>query len=374
MRFLLSFILSFMFVSDALAAMTDVPALLFPSICADQKLSRTYLYIDDGTSYNTKVSFTFQYPKTGNVSKVYFAVSTVTTGGTLQASLQDPDTTTAGYPPDGTADQSGTVAVADTDDNKIMTVTLGSTRSVTRGDWGCLVIEWSGTAGVLQIRVASSSSPVVGYGSSNTYAGSAWTYNANIPTMLLEYDDGSIPQILGTALPQAYALTAFNSSDTPDEIGNKITMPFNATAMGVYVMTDNNNNGFDLVVYDSSGTALRTISLDGNEDGNSYDFNRMYYFSSDLSLSKDSVYRVVLKPGASDVSLYMYDYYPSNLTSSLLKGSLGGDFTIRTDRTDSGSWTDADTKQCAIGFILNQIDDGSGSGTSGGATSYGFFR
>src|SRR5687768_9301872 len=105
--------------------------------------NRAYLYFPVVEDPNTvtsvltldasgeKAGFVFPAPKTGALSKVHFFLGTVTTGETLAASLQNVD---GSGNPDGTADQSGTVAVASSDDNTWKTVTFGTTRSVTRGE------------------------------------------------------------------------------------------------------------------------------------------------------------------------------------------------------------------------------------------------
>jgi hypothetical protein len=100
-----------------------------------------------------KFVFVFRAPKTGNLSKATFCISSVITAEDLKVSWQDVDGTTGN--PDGTVDQYRVFAKAGiTAATLIQTGIIssdgtdgGSKRAVTIGDWVACVIEFNSAIG-----------------------------------------------------------------------------------------------------------------------------------------------------------------------------------------------------------------------------------
>jgi hypothetical protein len=118
----------------------------------------------------------------------------------------------------------------------------------------------------------------------------------------------------------------------------------------------------DLVIYDSAGTQLRSVSIDGNTVRSNA--TRMYQgvFASDLTVTGGSTYYLVLKPTtATSVSITTMGY---NAAGHLEASWLGKDAYSAT-RTDAGAWTTNTAEQHPIGVIVSEIGSTGGGGGGG---------
>jgi hypothetical protein len=301
-----------------------------------------------------KAAVIFRAPKTGSLAKVHFRLGTVTTGQTLQASLQDVDTTTG--QPDGTADQSGTVAVADTDDNTWKTVTFGSSRSVARGDWIACVIEFDSTAGSLNIQ-RNASAPLL-MESYTAHFTSSWTLSTQQGIAAFEYDDGSFG-VLPAVQPGNPSTLSINTGTTPDEAGIRFRLPYPVRCIGIaFCMAVGAD--CELVLYDSDGsTVLESVSVDANVQPSAAVRGTGYLFDSSVDLAANTYYRAVVKPTTG--SSFTFRYLALNAASWRQQIPGGEDFEM-TQRTDGGAWTETPTQRPFMSLIVEAFDDGAGSG------------
>lgn len=292
----------------------------------------------------------------GNIHKLHFQMGTVTTGDTLKVSLQDVSLTTG--EPDNSIDQSGTVVVADGDDNAWKSVTLGADRTVTQGDLLACVFEFNSyVAGNLNIlRDSTANITIVPHCVSDTTG--SWAKQSNLPLLAVEYSDGNF-YTQGMLSPGSSAIVSVASNTAgADEYGSYFSFPFpvRVTGAGFFGAMEGD---LDIVLYDSDGTSvLATASLDASVQSTSTAVRiRETFFPSSPTLAANTAYRVALKPTTTTaVSIHVV-----SLFSAAAGGQFPGGTAVQlTKRVDAGSWTQVDTQRCLIWLLLDQADDGAG--------------
>jgi hypothetical protein len=320
------------------------------------------------------VAMVFRAPKTGNLSRfeAYIGAASNVPDNGLRFSFQDVDLSTG--LPDAGVDQfaiiaSGSVAVGWANPGD-----FDAPRAVTRGDLVAAVIDISSfTAGdnvVIGNWILSTS---VGF----PYSVSVTTTKSqtNIPVFALRYDDGTyVPFYPGSEIWAVNDIQgqAFQSDTAIDEYGLKFQVPWPCSlqAVAVSMHTTSSNNSFDIVLYDAAGSVVDTIACDGDVSSSVSAFRyRQEWFTSDITLTPNVTYRLVVKAGSSTINCEVrYGVFPS----TALKGSAGVPSTWElTQRADAGAWTDTDVRVPKIHLFLNGFDDGTGGGSGGGAHIFG---
>jgi hypothetical protein len=314
-----------------------------------------------------KYGWVIQAPKTGTLDKAEFLLGAAGTPADLKLSFQDIALATG--LPDGTPDQFRVIPSASvaagwavpglmTDDG----TDTGVKRSVTAGDLLGVVMEFDTTGGDVRpapINVATNvwNTSIYSYTLEDT-TGAGFTKSQRVGTLALKYDDGSYAYLGPHMVPAAAVTTTiFNSTDTPDEIGLRFAFPVSVQIDMVWVLI-NLGNAADLVIYDTDGaTPLVTIALDPDVLAATPKVGA-FRLPTPLTLAASSFYRVVLKPGASDISLYDF-----TVNAAALLGAMPGgpDFHL-TSRTDAGAWTDTTTRRPWMGVHVSGVDVGGGGG------------
>lgn len=304
-----------------------------------------------------KVDFIFQAPKAGNLAKVGFLTRTVGTGDTLKISFQDVDLATGQG--DGVDDEYRTLIVQSTDDNAWLTTGVitstgadaGIKRSVDKGTLLCIRIAFNSfVAGNINIA---------GLNTGQTFGSPYSIWNGtkqvtSVPVFGLEYDDGSYEHVLGVYPFSALASTTINNGTTPDELGNKISIPFGARCSGLWMNGDFDGD-FDVVLYDSADVLVASHSHDKDvraTTGNCYGY---YMFATPATLIAGGMYRAVMKPTTATVTKV---FYVDVVAAALMNALPFGSNIISTSRTDAGAWTDLNTQRYLMGLILDQIELG----------------
>lgn len=308
-----------------------------------------------------RVAWVFKVPKTGNIDRISFRTGTVTSSQSLDVGLRTVD---ASGDPTSTAYGSMSVgAQASVSASTTYEVTLGAAASATIGDTVAVVIQYTSTAGTLQIisNWSGSQSQVFPYCDNNTAAAWAKVTGGAAPVVSIRYDDGNYYGIGGVPACNG-AGQSFSSSSTPDEIGNLINIPFYCRAWGFWLLADI-DNAADVVLYDTDGTtALKTVSLVANERTGTGSGVYMIPFASTQDLTINSNYRIVLKPTTtSNVQIQRMTV----LAAGHMDMAPLGQKCYETSRTDAGAWTETTTQRVSIGLLVNGLSDNVGSGTIG---------
>lgn len=298
-----------------------------------------------------------EIPKTGNITGIKFGLATVTTGCTVIGTIE---TVTASIPT-GTlyhANATGTVVVANTDDNTTKTITYTSF-AATRGDLVALKLAVSsGTPSAMSIRT-SATTVLGGFPCQYQNIATVNAWSTSVSDILITYDDGDVVPI--STLPKANN-TSLNvsSSTSPDEVGVKFVMPFSASSDGWCFRTASSAGAqpIDIVLYDSADGVVATHSFSGaGIAGTGINSNIQGYWSSDVNLLKGRTYRLVIKPTTTTSWTTMLSL-SSNIPAF---GAVGSTSAQYTSRTNAGAWTDSSTGIVSIHLRLNKIYQPGGS-------------
>ena len=176
------------------------------------------------------------------------------------------------------------------------------------------------------------------------------------PQMVALYADGH-PEP-GTEFTIDVASVSFDTADTPDEIGCVWVAANSGTLVGVTMFGRMNNVAadYDIVIYDSVDSVLKTISVDGATRGSSAANNTFICFFEGVSVVAGSTYRLVKKAAHASQVSFLYEFlYPS---SAIRLGAFGP--LQKTSRADAGGWTDLDTSAMGMQPLMSDIDAGGG--------------
>jgi hypothetical protein len=310
----------------------------------------------------------FQAPKTGNLSRfeTYVAVVTNAPDNAVRFSFQDVDTSTG--LPDGTPDQSTTVAGGSVLVGWLSPGDFGASRAVTRGNILAACVDTPNFTAAdnfaLGGRVQSTSSGFP-YGVSATTTKQATT----LPIFAVRYDDGTYAYLA----PEMWAVQqvssrAYQNDTTPDEFGLRFQVPFPTTLKAVAIHARMNaNNTADLVVYDDADMVLDTQTIDSDIGQSSAGLRYLVYtLTADVPIEEDREYRVVLKAGSATINTEIW--YSVFASEALMQTSDAGHLFVATQRTNDGAWTDYDNSgdgflKPSISLLFTAFDDGAGGGS-----------
>ncbi len=321
-----------------------------------------------------KYTYVLQAPKTGNITKVYFLSQTVTVAGTIDLTCETVDSTTGN--PTGTlygTGASGSVLVNAS--NTQFSVTLSTPLAITRGALFCVVLTLNG-AGNINISNDAGNS-YTGFPYNKEFLTGSWvTQNNNNPLFMFEYDDGTFPNQIGAnqytlGLP-TNASESFSSSSNPNHRGNVFKPAFKCTVSGVYLpVAPGSGTTLTIKLYDTDATTVLATALhQGNLNQNAAVVRARYYaFSTNVTCSANSEYRLVYAPGTQAVSLQAYQAGSSSILGGYADGIQLFSTTSITAPISAGQWTNNTLKVYSIYPVLSQINDFSQSGGSTGVAS-----
>lgn len=298
-------------------------------------------------------------PKTGTIDKVGFRTRTVTTGVTVDVRLETVDATNGD--PSGTllgTNSNGSQVIADGDDNTWFLTSLTTGVTVTKGDEFAVVIANAGS-GNMNITANNFYIATTQYPGYIDLFTAAWAKTANQHgNFAFEYSDGTYD-----VSPTIYPVTAinqhvYNSGSNPDERALKFRLPFPFQVSKAWVNVDLNENA-DLVLQELDSTVLQTVSLDKDIRSSSGNRLMLASFATSQALSKDTFYRLSLKPTTTtSITLKSFDVDAVAIMDSFN----GGQNFHYSQRVNGGTWTDTTTRRPLIGIGIDALDDAAGGG------------
>lgn len=301
--------------------------------------------------------------KGGTIDTVGFRTGIVTVAGTLRVSLQDVGTLTGD--PDGTQDQFRDVTSPVTNtyyETGLITsdgTDGGTKRTVSAGDLLAIVVDFASfTTENLQISSDAEYRGDMNFPYFNRNTG-AWSPQNVGCVGHIKYDDGSYEQLPGLVPWAGWTTTTFNSGSTPDEHALKFTLPFDCRIVGFWHYVDL-DNPCDFVLYNDSDVAQTTKAIHDDVQQNPTNARPgWYFFDSPVEYVKDLAWRLSMKPGASNSTVYYV-----TVNSGLLAAAEFGTAMVLSTRTDAGAWTDNSDARPMLGLLIDQIhdDDGGGGG------------
>lgn len=199
--------------------------------------------------------------------------------------------------------------------------------------------------------------PASGYAVSDTYMSGS----ACLPAFAIRYSDGR-----GYGWPRlSNANVAFNASDSPDEYGIKLTLPFGGRCVGCAFALHNedSNASWENRLVGDDGSVLATDSI-ADED---------ILLAANSSDTYGVFYRrwapVVLESGQTVRLTIRATHATATVTPVILSWShesdkdcfVAGDNVTLTSCTDGGAWTDDYTKVALMALLFDDITIGGGS-------------
>lgn len=318
-----------------------------------------------------KAAFIVQAPKTGSIDRVLFRTAAVSIGDTVDVRVETIGTD--GFP-SGTlwaANTNASQIILASDDNVWFEVTLTASASVTRGEIFAIVVSLPSIAvGNLQIaRISGTQNFVKGFPLPHVYAAGAWGGGSGDGGAVcgVRYSDGSYPNLNGV-LTGTTASTGFNNSSSPDERGNKITVPIDCKVVGCWVLRSAAANGdVTYKLYDNAGSLAASKAFDGDILDRTSGGLYLLLFDTEVTINAGDVVRITALPTTAtntDINTL------TGVSSSHAAALPGAGNVVLTTRTDAGAWTDTVGSESTIGLLLSAGDDGAGGG--GGTHSYGY--
>ncbi len=313
-----------------------------------------YTALTATTAINDKQASIFQAPRAGSITAITFRTGTVTTGATVDVRLE---TVNASGDPSGTLKSTTTnasyVLVAGTDSNQLITVTLTSAYTCTKGEMLAVVIVNPGASpGSWTLRgTVGGNASQLPYGDRSVTG--VWTKNATAPSIGLKY--GTVyPKIGGLCLNggvvTAPLSTAFNNTSANREAGNRFVAPaaWRVTGMWAYI-TNASNVAYDTILYQGTTAVLTRSNVGVEHKAAGLCFTD---FNSTFTLIPGQVYRVVFKPTtATSIS---YDQITVD-TAAMMQASSGSIDVYQTIKDNAGNWTDTTTNWTMCGVIYDAI-------------------
>lgn len=322
----------------------------------------------DGTSV-TRFACIFQAPATGEIDTIETYIGFVSGANNVRWSIQD---ITAGGEPDGTEDAYRAIAKATGWQTVQPTATGsggGARKAVTQGTFYAIVCQWDSTeSGNYEPSVVTTNgnADLLGGTYLLSYNGAAWNKAAApsaYPNLAVLYADGNYYPI-ANCRPTSGSLSTvtFGNGSTPDEIGLRFIPAVTLQVTGVWIYGDFDGD-CDLVLYDSGGSVLTSLSLDPDVRATTGARYAEFVFPAAVALTAAATYRLVAKP--TSATTITIAYFTVNAAALLQAWSCGTDWHY-TARTDAGAWTETTTRRPYLGLIANGFDSSGGGGGGGG--------
>jgi hypothetical protein len=311
----------------------------------------------------------------GSASFTLFGVTFASGSTTVRASVQD---VTSGGVEDGTADVHGTVTGGGGGftGGAVNTIAMGTgTKTIAHGDLVAVVIEMTARGG-------SDSLTFITTGGNNTGSmpfasvdsGSGPTKTSKAAAVMITFDDGTLGHF-GEHYVPAWTWTglSYDSSSSPNEYAFLFQVPFPATVSrltGHISDLDTGENGALKLYSDPLGTPVEersaTVTADESGQAGSTDGSSLVDLGiTAYTLSRNTWYAVAYKPsttGARTLLSRTLGAAGHRATCWLGTNMSGGS-------RSSGAFTANNTVIPALGFVISEIDDGTGSG--GGGSIFG---
>ena len=343
-----------------------------PSSALNTALASSTLAIDAADERSSAV---FQAPKAGDIDTLKFRTGTVTTGATVTVGLYscdtngDPDIATGAL---GTT----TLVVADTDDNKWLSVTLGTPVTVTLGQILSMVVSQpSASPGSMQIATTGTSAPTSWAGEfpyGDLYTGTWAKSGYQRPFMSVSYTSGGgvyptwgrgpfFPGDGATVIGVAF----WNSSSAPQEYGNIVIPNRKIRVCGMWAYMTHAAAGDHYFKFYSTPTGTpvaecTTPLIDGAFSSNTSGGIHFWRFTSKLILNAGTKYAFTVLPNTtSDLTLYKTI---ANATTDMANIEGGSDMYGCSRNSGGGAFTELTTTRYVMGLWIDQGDDGAGGG------------
>ena len=316
------------------------------------------------------------------LAKVYFRTNTVTTGTNVTLKVQIESVTNG--KPSGTiyaTGASGTLAMADADDNKWNTVTIGTPPVIPTGDLFAIVITKDSGAATPSINFAGTRAGEL-YGDRGQFpialsdlVGATWIELLSNLEWIVELTTDGVIYLPGLSpLNGTGTITAWSNS-AGQERALKAVPPMKCRCIGIraamYNLAAGSNYSLSLWPSSSSvdGDALGQVAVDGDFPiATTTDGYADFYFATPVTLTAGSTYYAGLRPDTAN-NIGLGELTTATVTNAQRAFGIGlmtANLSTRTWTTGTaGAWSDTAGTLPLICLILDQLDDGASAGGTG---------
>jgi len=301
-----------------------------------------------------KIGFVFQAPKTGTIDRVLWQSGTASGAPTVDVRLETV----------GTGSPSGTLFATNTNivtgtvaSNTAYESTLTAGASVTQGDFLSLV--WAYNSGT-SIQIALGNNPISPMQLNLPQISTAGTYaiiSARAAYAALRYSDSSYVPISTGGV--AYGVLSTIAAYTTGEKGIRFRFAHPIRISGFWSTNDPDVDITYSLYADATapgGTAIRSVTIATNRFIQKSPALSQYSFSSSVTLSANTWYRLVGAPSGSPGTRFVINTIPS----ASYAAAVATDHMLT--ESSGGSWVNTETILPQIGVIADGFDDGAGSG------------
>ena len=167
-------------------------------------------------------------------------------------------------------------------------------------------------------------------------------------------------------VPASITSVTFNNGTAGDKRGLRFQVPFACRVAGLSFYASTSVGDFNAILFDDAGTELSSSStaFEGDRSGNAAANPMNCIFDNPVSLSASTWYRIAVEPtSATNVVISVLTLPSLDYRSAYPIGTNSNYATY----TTAGGWIDTATNQLPVmDILIDQIDDGTGSGSVGG--------
>ena len=341
-----------------------------PSSAINTALSSSTITID---AADERSGLVFQSPKAGDINTLKFRTGTVTTGATVTVGLYSIDTN---GDPDIAAGALGTttLVVAAADDDKWLSVTLGTPVTVTLGQILSMVVSNPSASPGSMLIATTGSGRDASWANEFPYGDSYTTVWAKTglqrPFMSIGYTGGGGTYpcwIRGPFFPgngaTLFTAQAFNSGSSPIEYGNIFTPNRDLRVCGAwaYMLHGTTADHYFKFYSAPTGTPVAeatTPLIDGAFSSNTSGGIHLWRFTTTVVLAAGTKYAYTVLPNTvNNVTLYKT---VANAAADMANIEGGSDMYGCSRNSGGGAFTELTTTRYVMGLWIDQGDDGAG--------------
>jgi len=183
------------------------------------------------------------------------------------------------------------------------------------------------------------------------YYSTSWTHQEGIPGIAVQYSDDSV-SCLGITSCEG---ESFDSTDTPDEVGCKFTVPANMVCFGARVAfnTVSSSAPYDVRLYNAADSLIASVSIDDEDKSIRGGSGAHDAFWDEVTLIADATYRITICATSETLSVRpaRLTFPDSNAKAWIPEGTRWSG----TERTDGGAWTDEALEVGYMALWINSI-------------------
>jgi hypothetical protein len=290
-----------------------------------------------------------EVPQTGNISHVTIRTGTVTTPQSLDVGLYTVGTDALA----GSAYGGMTVGtIASPASNTFYEVALGTAASATRGDLVAIRVDFTSTAGNLQINGGAAAGGQTGY--LVCYAGSATKYQYS-PTVRFRYSTGAEVYPKMHVFPGIVTQVTFASNSATNIYGNQFTISSPLSIIGLWGHGVNASGGlWKLQLRDATGTVIsgsETRNVDTDQSTGQY--AAKLQLAAPIILSAGTYY-VTMENLQTSPSVGFF-YWQHIDAAYLYQSYAVSSNWVYAERTSGGTWSTVPGRVGQVGLIVDKI-------------------